>query len=94
MLEEKQLRSFSAKKTTDRVEAARSERARRRRVNNPVWENIKTEVDNRQIEELTRARLEQEKLRMKNYKLELEEMMRRVENQPTLFQKQSQVTSL
>ena len=94
LLEEKQLRSFSAKKPTDRVEAARSERARRRRVNNPVWENIKTEVDNRQIEELTRARLEQEKVRMKNYKLELEEMMRRVENQPTLFQKQSQVTSL
>merc|ERR1711984_34223 len=30
---------------------------------------------------------------MKNYKLELAEMMRRVENQPTLFQKQSQLSA-
>ena len=94
LLEEKQLRSFSARNVSLREEAAREERARRRRINNPVWENIRNEQDNRQVEELTRARLEQEKIRMKNFKLEMEEMMRRVENQPTLFQKQSQVIAL
>ena len=46
---------------------------------------------NHTIDQLTRARLDREKIRMKNFKLEMEEMMRRVENQPTLFQKQSQV---
>ena len=65
-------------------------------MNNPVWENIVSgsgeggQADNR-IEQLTRARLDRERIRMKNFKLEMEEMMRRVENQPTLFQKQSQV---
>ena len=34
------LRSFSAKHFSEREDAARSERARRRRTANPVWENI------------------------------------------------------
>ena len=96
------LRSLSAKHVSEKRDAARSERARRRRVTNPVWENILSESreagreggTNKTIDQLTRARLDQEKIRMKNYKLEMEEMMRRVENQPTLFQKQSQVWRL
>lgn len=77
----------------DREEKEREERARRRRMNNPVWDNIKNDFEQNNILELTQKRLDAEKIRMKNYKLELEEMMRRVENQPTLFQKQSQVDS-
>ena len=70
----------------------REDRERRRRVNNPVWDNIATDANhNNNIRELTEKRKYAESMRMKNYKLELEEMMRRVENQPTLFQKQSQV---
>ena len=93
LLEEKEQRKAIAKVSLDREEKEREERARRRRMNNPVWDNIKNDFEQNNILELTQKRLDAEKIRMKNYKLELEEMMRRVENQPTLFQKQSQVDS-
>ena len=52
------IRSFSARNILAQEEAAREERARRRRVNNPVWENIRSEgTDKRQIEELTKGRV-------------------------------------
>ena len=91
LLEEKEQRKAFAKVLIDREEKEREDRARRRRMNNPVWDNIKNDFEQNNISELTQKRLDAEKIRMKNYKLELEEMMRRVENQPTLFQKQSQV---
>ena len=94
MLEEKQLREIQKKKQIEEEDQEREERGRRRRLNNPVWENIRNDLDNKEIELLTQERLEEEKVRLKNYKIELEEMMRRVENQPTLFQKQSQVRQL
>ena len=92
-MEENQLRDLQRKKQLENEEQEREERGRRRRINNPVWENIRNDLDNTEIEQLTKERLEEEKLRMKNYKVELEEMMRRVENQPTLFQKQSQLSA-
>ena len=83
----------SVKLSKDVEEKTREERLRRRRMNNPSWDNIRNVGGdkNEVIMELTRRRLEEEKLRMENYKLELERIMNRVENQPTLFQKQSQV---
>ena len=93
LLNERKMHHDTAKMSKDAEERAREERLRRRRMNNPSWDNIRNVGGDKDevIMELTRRRLEEEKLRMENYKLELEHMMTRVENQPTLFQKQSQV---
>ena len=93
LLKERRLQQESVKMSKDVEEKTREERLRRRRMNNPSWDNIRNVGGdkNEVIMELTRRRLEEEKLRMENYKLELERIMTRVENQPTLFQKQSQV---
>ena len=92
LLEDKQERSARERFYQDRQEKLRGERLRRRRLNNPVWDNLMNDTDQNIILYLTQKRKDEEKIRLKKYKLELEEMMRRVENQPTLFQKQSQVT--
>ena len=65
-------------------------------MNNPGWDNIRNVGGDKSdvITELTRRRIEEERWRMDNYKLELERMITRVENQPTLFQKQSQVDKI
>ena len=93
ILEDDQEKRAKLKYYSEREAQVREDRERRRRVNNPVWDNIKTDANHNNIRELTEKRKYAESMRMKNYKLELEEMMRRVENQPTLFQKQSQVSS-
>ena len=90
-LEEKKQLNESAKVKHEKEERAREERFRMRRMNNPVWDNMNTGADRENLQEMTKRRLEEEKIRMENYKIELEKMMRRVESQPTLFQKQSQV---
>ena len=91
LLEEKKQLNESAKVKHEKEERAREERFRMRRMNNPVWDNMHTGADRENLQEMTKRRLEEEKIRMENYKIELEKMMRRVESQPTLFQKQSQV---
>ena len=91
LIERRQMKKAERDILVEREDRRREERARRRRLNNPVWDNIRHDLDTRSLEELTQRRLEEERIREKNYKLELEQMMRRVENQPTLFQKQSQV---
>ena len=93
MLKERKMQHETDKMSKEAEEKTREERLRRRRMNNPSWDNIRNVGGDKDgvIMELTRRRLEEEKVRMENYKLELEHIMARVENQPTLFQKQSQV---
>ena len=93
MLKERKMQHETDKMSKEAEEMTREERLRRRRMNNPSWDNIRNVGGDKDgvIMELTRRRLEEEKVRMENYKLELEHIMARVENQPTLFQKQSQV---
>ena len=93
MLKERKMQHETDKMSKEAEEKTREERLRRRRMNNPSWDTIRNVGGDKDgvIMELTRRRLEEEKVRMENYKLELEHIMARVENQPTLFQKQSQV---
>ena len=92
LIEERQMRQVQQNIISQKLEERREERARRRRLNNPVWDNLRHGEDQSSVEEMTLRRLQEQRVRSKNYKLELEQMMRRVENQPTLFQKQSQVS--
>ena len=96
LLQERRKQNEGAKIEQENEEKTREERLRRRRMNNPGWDNIRNVGGDKSdvITELTRRRIEEERWRMDNYKLELERMITRVENQPTLFQKQSQVDKI
>ena len=91
LLDENRHKQMKREFEKDKLEKERDDRLRRRKLNNPVWENIKTEKMNRDPEQMKDEKIQEDKIRSKDYKLELIEMMARVENQPTLFQKQSQV---
>ena len=94
VMQERRLREEYRKQKEAREEQVREERERNRRKNNPVWENIQRDLGSShqtELERLKRERMEEDKRRMREYKVELEKMIKRVENQPTLFQKQSQV---
>lgn len=62
------------------------------RENHPAWQRLRFEVvDHSEIEAKKSQRSLEAKERSREYKLELEKMMTRVQNQPTLFERQSAV---
>ena len=63
------------------------------RENNPAWQRLRFEVvDHSEIEAKKSQRLLEAKVRAREYKLDLEKMMIRVQSQPTLFERQSAVS--
>ena len=65
------------------------------RENHPAWLQMKgLVVDHSGIQAKTEERLLEAKEREREFKLELEKMMIRVQNQPTLFERQSAVKIL
>ena len=64
------------------------------RENHPAWQRLRFEVvDHNEIEAKKSQRLLETKERARDYKLDLEKMMIRVQNQPTLFERQSAVSA-
>ena len=67
-LERKREEERKRKARGEREERERQERGRRRRLNNPVWENIKGDLEGGEVEQRTRERLEDERERTRQYR--------------------------
>jgi len=63
------------------------------RENHPAWQKLRHEnVDHSNIQSKKLQRILEARDESREYKLELEKMMMRVQNQPTLFERQSAVS--
>lgn len=65
------------------------------RENHPAWQKLRYEVvDRSEMEAKKSQRILEDRERAREYKLELEKMNMRVQNQPTLFERQSVVRTI